>query len=122
MELSDLPELLWAFSAYVVNSEPRYYISRQTPDAYLGAASEPCCCCRLCSDADAAKALCGGSCSWRAAHKASAELLRVEATRHGAAKPLSSRAGLPLCCPSLQTTLAATAASSRRASASGGQW
>lgn len=38
--LSDLPELLWAFSAYILNSEPRHYISRQAPDAYLAAASE----------------------------------------------------------------------------------
>ncbi|KAI7838363.1 hypothetical protein COHA_007820 [Chlorella ohadii] len=38
--LSDLPEMLWAFSAYVLNSAPRYYISRQTADAYLGAAND----------------------------------------------------------------------------------
>ena len=104
MELPDLPELLWAFSAYVVNSEPRYYISRQTPDAYLGAASEPCCCCRLCSDADATKALCGGSCSWRAAHKPGTDLLMPEAPRHDAGGTSAPQAGLPLCCPSLQTT------------------
>lgn len=47
--LSDLPEMLWAFSAYVLNSAPRYYISRQTADAYLGAASELQCLQAACS-------------------------------------------------------------------------
>ena len=38
--LADLPDLLWSFAAYIPGSQPRHYLSRQTPEAYLAAAGE----------------------------------------------------------------------------------